>query len=221
MSGLIAKDETKAQQLCRVLEDDIVKGRLLPGMQLEELVLANRFKCSRTPVREALHLLISSEMVERIPHKGVCVATMSPKRLTLMFEAVAEIEAMCGRLCILRASAPERREFVDLHHEMRDVVHKGDAEEYASFNRKFHNLIYMGTKNDILAEMSRQARRRIAPYRRVQFNDLNRLIESHKEHEDFVRAVESGNAQRGYEVLYEHIMAAQDMALAYLKSIND
>jgi DNA-binding GntR family transcriptional regulator len=69
--------------------------------------------------------------------------------------------------------------------------------------------------------MSQQARSRIAPYRRAQFNDPGRLAQSHKEHGAFVEAIEKRDPQKAYEVMYDHILAAQDMALAYLKSIHN
>ncbi len=213
-------EPTLAQRLCQTLEDDIVSGKLLPGQQLEEYALVVRFKCSRTPVREALHLLAATELVVRKPQQGVFVATLTPQRLLQLFEAMAEMEALCARLCILRMNAEERQELVDLHHTMQETVKQGDIQLYAQQNKTFHNLIYAGTKNDALADLSRQARRRVASYRRVQFNELSRLASSHQEHDAFVQAVKAGDAQKGYQVLYDHIMSVQDVSLAYLKKLN-
>ena len=213
-------EPTLAQRLCQTLEDDIVSGRLLPGQQLEENALVNRFKCSRTPVREALHLLVATELVIRRPQHGVFVATLTPQRMLQLFEAMAEMEALCARLCILRMSNSERRALIDMHELMQDVVKQKNAPLYAKLNSQFHNLIYSGTKNEALVDLSRQARRRVASYRRVQFNDVNRLESSNDEHGAFVRAVELGDAQLGYNILYDHIMAVQDVSLEYLKKLN-
>ena len=44
--------ETIAARICRVLTGEIIDGRLPPGQKLEEVALAERFKASRTPIRE-------------------------------------------------------------------------------------------------------------------------------------------------------------------------
>lgn len=211
---------TMSQKMCQALEDDIVSGRLLPGQQLEELMLVERFKCSRTPVREALHLLCATELVERRPNLGVFIATLTPARMLEIFEAMAEMEALCGRLCVERMTGPERRKLTELHLKMREVVHQGDAETYIKLNSEFHCCIYGGVKNSSLVEFSQQARRRITSYRRVQFKDIRRLAASHSEHDDFVQAVDTGNAKRGSEVLYNHIMSVKEVAMDYLEHVN-
>ncbi|QJX02273.1 GntR family transcriptional regulator [Alcanivorax sp. IO_7] len=47
-------DRPLAEQIRRVLSDEILSGTLPPGTRLDEIALANRFDVSRTPVREAL-----------------------------------------------------------------------------------------------------------------------------------------------------------------------
>lgn len=210
-----------AQNMCQALEDDIVSGILPPGKKLEEQFLVERFKCSRTPVREALHLLCATDLVERRRNQGVFVAMLTPTRMLQIFETMAEMEALCGKLCVMRMTAKERGKLRDLHQTMRSVVQDGNAEEYRMLNQEFHKLIYKGVKNESLVDFSRQARRQVASYRRVQFNDLRRLSSSHAEHDDFVKAVESGNAQKGSLVLYEHIMSVKDVAMEFLYTVNE
>jgi DNA-binding GntR family transcriptional regulator len=48
---------TKADDLARVLEDEIVAGLIAPGTVLRQEQLSERFAVSRTPVREALRRL--------------------------------------------------------------------------------------------------------------------------------------------------------------------
>ena len=58
-----ARPLKRADQLRQVLEEDIATGRLPPGSRLEEVVLAERFGVSRTPIREALQKLSASGLV--------------------------------------------------------------------------------------------------------------------------------------------------------------
>src|SRR5229473_7583438 len=89
---------TRAEELRLQLADEIVRGALRPGAALDETDIARRFNVSRTPVREALRQLAASGLVDARAHRGAVVARPSIERLHEMFEAMAELEALCAGL---------------------------------------------------------------------------------------------------------------------------
>jgi len=88
--------KTRAEELRAQLADDIVRGILIPGQTLDEMELARRFGVSRTPVREAIRQLAASGLIETRPHRGAVVARPRHERILGMFEAMAELEALCA-----------------------------------------------------------------------------------------------------------------------------
>jgi DNA-binding GntR family transcriptional regulator len=210
-----------AQAVCQALEDDIVTGRLLPGTRLEEPQLARRFGVSRTPVREALHLLSATELVERRLGRGVFVSLVTPERLSAMFDAMAELEAACGRLASRRMSTAERSRLEALHRAMGRAVCEGAAGPYELQNRTFHDAIYGGARSPVLVDLTKATRRRVAPFRRVQFNDLRRLAGSYDEHQRIVSAILQGAEERAATELRTHIMSVHDLAQDYLTGLRE
>src|SRR4030095_9786100 len=99
---------TRAEELRLQLADEIVRGALAPGAPLDETDIARRFNVSRTPVREALRQLAASGLVEARAHRGAVVARPSLDRLNGMFEAMAELEALCAGLAAERMPAVAR-----------------------------------------------------------------------------------------------------------------
>src|SRR5271169_448955 len=99
---------TRAEELRLQLADEIVRGGLPPGAALDETDLARRFNVSRTPVREALRQLAASGLVDARAHRGAVVAQPSIERLSGMFEAMAELEALCAGLAAERMTPAER-----------------------------------------------------------------------------------------------------------------
>ena len=87
------------------IEEEIATGRFLPGERLDEQTLAERFGVSRTPVREALQQLAARGLVELRGRRGAIVSAPDAARLLEMFEVMAELEAMCGRLAARRLEA--------------------------------------------------------------------------------------------------------------------
>src|SRR5437868_13795112 len=129
---------TRAEELRLQLADEIVRGVLAPGSGLDETDIARRFSVSRTPVREALRQLVASGLVESRAHRGAVVAQPSIARLTEMFEAMAELEALCAGLAAERMPPAERRQLEAIHEELRLLSHAGNPDRFHAVNERFH-----------------------------------------------------------------------------------
>ena len=99
---------------------------------------------SRTPIREALIQLASAGFVEMRPRRGAVVAELAPRRLVEMFELMAELEAMCGRLAARRMSDADHRPLVHVQEACEAVAQKHDPDGYYHQNEAFHHVIYEG-----------------------------------------------------------------------------
>jgi DNA-binding GntR family transcriptional regulator len=210
---------TLAEELCLALADDIVRGLLIPGAALDETELARRFGVSRTPVREAIRQLAASGLVEVRAHRGAVVARPSEDRLIGMFEAMAELEALCAGLAAERMTAPERSAFEVVHEQLRTLIRDGDPQRYHEVNEAFHAAIYAGAHNAYLAEMTHATRARVQPFRRAQFRNLGRLAKSHVEHDRVVLAILRGDRDGAATAMREHIMLVCQEYEAYAGAI--
>ncbi|MGJ4888597.1 GntR family transcriptional regulator [Bradyrhizobium sp. HKCCYLRH3099] len=196
---------TRAEELRLQLADDIVRGMLAPGAPLDETEIAKRFNVSRTPVREALRQLAASGLIEARAHRGAVVARPSVDRLTGMFEAMAELEAMCAGLAAQRMTPVERQRLEAIHEELRNLSHAGNPERFHEVNERFHNAIYAGAHNAYIAEITLATRVRVQPFRRAQFRNLGRLAKSHAEHDRVVVAILRGDKAGAASAMKAHI----------------
>jgi DNA-binding GntR family transcriptional regulator len=197
---------TRAEELRQQIADDIMSGALAPGAALDETELARRFAVSRTPVREAIRLLDASGLVEARPHRAAVVARPSHQRLIGMFEAMAELEALCAGLSAERMTTVDRRALEATHEELRTLIGSGDPQRYHDSNEAFHGTIYAGAHNDYLAELTLATRLRVQPFRRAQFRNLGRLAKSHDEHDRVVQAILRGDRAGAADAMRAHIM---------------
>ncbi|MDP3690864.1 GntR family transcriptional regulator [Bradyrhizobium sp.] len=196
---------TRAEELRLQLADEIVRGALAPGAALDETDIARRFNVSRTPVREALRQLAASGLIDARAHRGAVVARPSIERLTGMFEAMAELEALCAGLAAERMSAAERHALEAIHEELRVLSHAGNPDRFHEVNERFHNAIYAGSQNGYIAEMTLATRVRVQPFRRAQFRNLGRLAKSHAEHDRVVIAIMRGDRTGAAAAMRAHI----------------
>jgi DNA-binding GntR family transcriptional regulator len=211
--------KTRAKELRLQLADEIVSGALFPGAPLDEITLADRFRVSRTPVREAIRLLAASGLVEVRAHRAAVVARPSAEQLAGMFEAMAELEALCSGFAAERMTSVERRALEDIHDELRVMIQSGDPQRYHEVNEAFHNTIYTGAHNTYLAEITLSTRARVQPFRRAQFRNLGRLAKSHIEHDRVVQAILRGEQSIAASAMYTHIVTVRDEYETYTESL--
>lgn len=198
--------KNRSEVLREAIEEMIAVGKFTPGQHLDETELSELFGVSRTPIREALIQLASIGIVEIRPRRGTTVAQISAQRLVEMFEVMAELEALCGRLAARRMSAAEHASLLAAHHACREASAAQDTDAYYYKNEDFHHQIYLGSHNEFLAEQAKSLHRRLRPYRRLQLRVRDRLGTSYSEHDSIVQAILAGDGERTATLLRDHIM---------------
>jgi DNA-binding GntR family transcriptional regulator len=200
---------TRAEALAAALAEAITSGRLPPGMSLEEEKLAAAHAVSRTPVREALRLLGATGLVEQRPRRGAVVAWPDPQRLSEMFQAMAELEAVCAALCARAMGTKGRKALAARHAAMGRLAAAGRIDAYRAANVAFHEALYDGGGNAYLAEFAGTTRRRLAPFRAAQLVAGDRLSASHAEHGAIVEAILAGDPARAAAATRAHLAATE------------
>jgi DNA-binding GntR family transcriptional regulator len=195
-----------SETLREAIEEMIAVGTLTPGQHLDETELATQFGVSRTPVRETLIQLASMGIVEMRPRRGAIVAELGPAQLVEMFEVMAELESMCGRLAARRMGADEHAALQAAHQACLDASLAQDSDAYFYKNEAFHDAIYVGSHNQFLIAQTRALHRRLRPYRRLQLRVRDRVSNSYHEHDAVVQAIIRGDGEATSELLRSHIM---------------
>ncbi len=200
---------TRAATLAATLAEAIAGGALPPGTALEEERLAAEHGVSRTPVREALRALAATGLVDQRPRRGAVVSRPDPRRLAEMFQAMAELEAVCATLCARMMDEAQRAGLRDRHAAMQEMVSADDLAAYRGANVAFHEALYAGAGNSYIADLAEATRRRLAPFRAAQLGGLDRLAQSHAEHGAIVAAILARNEAAAAAAIRAHLAATE------------
>lgn len=204
-SGRSGGGRSKPGDIREALEQEIVTGVHGAGTRLDEQGLADRFGVSRTPVREAIGHLASSGLVEQIPNQGAFVRRVGLAELVEMFEVMAELEAMAGRLAARRRSPAGLAQLHAALDACDAAAQAGDTDGYYYENERFHHVIYELCGNGFLAGEASRLHRRLKTYRRLQLRVGRRLDQSLAEHRQIVAAIASGDGDGAAAALHAHI----------------
>lgn len=195
----------RADIIADALEELVFTGGFQDGDRLDELRLATQFNVSRTPIREALQRLVASGLAEQIPRRGVFVRQPGPVELMEMFETMAEIEGVCGRLAAMRISDAALEELDSANASCCAAVESGDADGYYRENERFHHVIYHQVGNGFLEHEALRLHRRLKPFRRLQLRWRGRLAQSMAEHKAIVEALRGGDSEGAASALRGHV----------------
>src|SRR6478735_7956362 len=209
-----------SDRLREAIEEEIATGQLLPGSRLDEVELARRFNVSRTPIREALNLLLGEGLIEMRPRRGAVVARVSAERLIEMFEVMAELEAMCVQLATRRMSDGELAAIESAHAACRGAVASRDADAYFYANERFHYAIYAASHNTFLAEEAAALQKKLRPYRRLQLRVRNRIQRSFEEHQAIVDALRDGDAEKAALSVRNHVIVQGERFADLVSSLS-
>lgn len=210
----------QAEKIRETLEEEILTGTLRPGDRLEELILAERFKVSRTPIRETLFQLAASGLVETQTRRGTFVTKIGPRQLMEMFDVMAELEGMCARLAARRAEPADLDAIKKAHQSCNAAKLKNSGDDYFYENEIFHAAIRNASHNHFLIEQATVLHKRLRPYRRLQLRTRGRISASFDEHDQVVEAIIAGKEESASKTMHTHIEVQGERFTDLLISID-
>ena len=141
------------QQAYERLRIEILTCVLEPGATFTEGDLAERFKMSKTPVREALGALRVEGLVQAFPQRGYQVVPITLGDLRDLFDIRTIVEVGNAELASQRIT-PEEVEnlysLVDVHYDSRE---QRSLKDFIAANRGFHGAIAKASCNERLYEL--------------------------------------------------------------------
>ncbi len=147
--------QSSTQRAYLKLRDDIITGRLEPGERLKIDTLKNALDTGASPVREALSLLTSDQLVERLDQRGFRVAKTSRAQFQEILELRCNLEELAVRDSLANADPAWEDQLVLAHHHMGQAS-RGDAEAYENLHKSFHMALLSACPSPILLRFCSQ-----------------------------------------------------------------
>ena len=220
-SELIQKRPLK-EDIFDVLHEKIISGTYKPGDWLRQDDIATQLGVSMTPVREALDLLVSAGLAERVPYRGVRVRETSTKDvveaygLRLVIEVVVAQEAARN---ITREQVSSLERTID---EMKQHDSLKDMSYARQLSREFHSAIAEATRNDLLIKLYEVVANAFpdwllyeAIFRKPEIL-ADSMTDTHEEHVAIVDALKKGNGELAATKSIEHVMESGRWLEEYL-----
>ncbi len=108
------------------VRERILAHQLPPGSPIDEVALARHYGVSRTPVREAIKVLVNEGLLRMTPYQGCCVAEIGREDLHELLDVIELLDKHALRQLARR---PEKAELLRLFeaYERRAAAPPGQA----------------------------------------------------------------------------------------------
>lgn len=187
-------------------------GIYRPGDRLVENELAERFKMSRTPIREALQRLETQSLLVR-DGRSLIVASLDHNQLAELYVVRTQLEGLAASLAARHATVEEVRFLRSLVEE--DRGHLDDPVALARANRRFHRQIHLASHNRFLVQQLDLVYRSMALMATTSLAVEGRGQNSLIEHEAIVEAIEASDSEAAERALKSHISRAFEVRLRH------
>lgn len=152
-----AKPPSLTEKVYEMLRSEILTCALQPGQEFNEAELAERFRISKSPVREALSILRQEGLVRTFPRRGYQITPITFGDMNELFDVRTILEAGAAEMACMRVTESDIERLTHLADVVYDRGEQPSLGPFVRANREFHLAIARASGNGRLEDLlSRQ-----------------------------------------------------------------
>lgn len=201
-------------QVYQGILNDILDGIYQPNTIINEKQLIEKYKVSKTPIREALVQLCSEGILNNIPRFGYQISMITPSEMVEMVEYRTVIEVAALEKSFDTITEAQLEELRELNAYAKSIATTQNAREHWDTNEKFHKKLCSFAQNRFLQKSMEDAMKtctRIANQYFVRVWQENQ--EEDGNHYKLVKALEEKNFELAKEILVGDIALIKEKIL--------
>jgi DNA-binding GntR family transcriptional regulator len=202
-----------SDQIVDLISKKIIRQELKSGEAIIETQISKELGVSRSPVRDALHMLEQIWLVERTPKGGYQVSELTLEKIQHLFETAIVLYQFAFAKAAERATPADYEAFSGLMSDMEASIDGNNFELYITTVTRMAHKILEVAGNPMIARIAREL---MPTAERVQWASVTQLPDQLKKVVSHVR--------RGVESIYkqqpeEAAAAFADFAAAHIEVV--
>jgi DNA-binding GntR family transcriptional regulator len=197
------------------IRERILDGRLAPAAPISEPALAQEFRVSRSPLREALFALEGSGLLDSAVGRGFAVRPLDARDAEDAYTILATLDGLALRL----AGVPPHEDLERLTR-INDRIRRSPrpASRLFALDREWHSLLVSRCPNRRLLAMIEDLLHAVRRYDMAYWREAGDILVSHAEHDAIVQSLRSGEPKRAERMLVDHWMRGIEPVVRWLRA---
>ncbi len=196
-----------------------VQGHLL-WERLTEEKLTERFKASRSPIREALRQLESEGLIRFEQNKGIPIYKPSIKEIEEIYDLRCLLEGYSVRLSIKQITNRHLEYLNDLNRNLKSAVENSDLSSWIQNNILFHDFFPSICGNTNLNQILTNLKRRVSLYHYNIVSLPGHFKTYLGHHEGILKACQKRDGNMAEKHMRFHIETIKNILMGYLNKMN-
>lgn len=186
------------------LRQAILNGAIKPGDRLVQRELAEKFKISRMPIRDALRKLEAEGFIEHISHKGMIVRGFNVNEIEEIYQLRQHLECLAIEACIKNISESKIKELKTIIYALEHHDQDSSSIEQQVLDN-IDGLMVTEANMPILKDFLQTLRERLHRYRTINVSHYARRISAIQEHKEILKAIVARDLDQGRAHVICHI----------------
>jgi len=202
-----APRELLADRAYEELRDRIVTLQIAPGAPIDEDLIGQELEMGRTPVREAIKRLALENLVTVFPRRGTFASEINITDLAHISDVRGVLEGHAAHRAAQRITDAQRARLDGLLVELGSSRGSDNVEALMALDAQVHRFIYRCAANPYMEEtLGRYFNLSMRIWHLVIDRVPDMFAHVH-EHDELLRAIAAGDAERARAILVDHIAA--------------
>jgi DNA-binding GntR family transcriptional regulator len=230
-------DTNLVSEIVERIHSKIALGHYVPGDRLRQELLAEEFKVSRTPIREALRLLEAKGVISQTHRHSAVIRVPSPREVRETYQVRAELEGLATELATQWISENQLDELRSIHNSfvksVKDLTFQRSSAKptekallkasntWIETTGEFHGLIQTASNNIRLKRTIGELYVGFTShvmYSSSRGMNTHRMQQNITDHEEIVHALERRDAGKARQAMQQHVLESGKVVIAWLEN---
>jgi len=195
---------SSTQRVYENLRELLIFGDIVPGERLKVDTLKLRLGVGASPIREALSLLTSDQLVHRLDQRGFRAAPVDRANFQEILRLRCQLESSALRVSIEKGGAQWEEQLVLAHYRL-SVAERNDVAKWEHQHKRFHMALINACDSPLLLRFCEQLYDLNIRYRMLAGRSMTYTARKiTDEHERILEAATAKNIDLANELLLDH-----------------
>jgi DNA-binding GntR family transcriptional regulator len=206
--------QSSSDIIANKIRTSIIVGEFSVGLQLKQDKLAEQYKVSKIPVREALNQLKTEGLVEFANNRGSRVTSLS----CLEVEEIYTLRIALEEIALNNAIANLKEEdFIKAESVLRLLDISNDYINWPKLNWEFHSIIYQAAQMPKLLDIVSILHNNVTRYLLLYLKKMDFQRVSQDEHWELLKLCKQKKSEQAVKLLKSHMKEALNVTLIHMK----
>lgn len=215
---IIEKSKSMREKVYDRLKEMIINEELKPGERIIEVEFSEKFKVSRTPLREAIRMLELEGLLEDSGGNGMAVKKIGISDIQEVYEIRIALEGIILKEIVENKDKNGINQLEELLNKTKKLLDTSkDADQLFKLFSEFNDILYNLSKYQKVVNLIKNINMYLRIFRKYSIDNEERRLKAYNDHVGIVEALKDWDLEKALNLNKLHLSNSKDFIIKNLK----